>query len=303
MIFQGYCKNKMKKGIIFRGTATALITPFRGGEIDYGALFSIIDMQLDAKIEALVVGGTTGEAATLDESERYHLYSKCAEYINGRAKLIFGTGTNDTKCAVRHTRRAAEIGCDGVLVVTPYYNKGTEIGIVRHYLEIAEASEVPIILYNVPSRTGVNLSINQLKALSEHPMIYAIKEASDSLERLVDISTLGSNLRLYSGNDSQTFSVLALGGLGTVSVISNLLPKQTKAVCDLYFDGQIEKSRLMAAKLLPLIRAIFAETNPAPIKYAMSKCGLCTAEVRLPLTEPSEKTRALIDKLISEYGV
>lgn len=293
----------MKKGIIFRGTATALITPFRGGEIDYGALFSIIDMQLDAKIEALVVGGTTGEAATLDESERYHLYSKCAEYINGRAKLIFGTGTNDTKCAVRHTRRAAEIGCDGVLVVTPYYNKGTEIGIVRHYLEIAEASEVPIILYNVPSRTGVNLSINQLKALSEHPMIYAIKEASDSLERLVDISTLGSNLRLYSGNDSQTFSVLALGGLGTVSVISNLLPKQTKAVCDLYFDGQIEKSRLMAAKLLPLIRAIFAETNPAPIKYAMSKCGLCTAEVRLPLTEPSEKTRALIDKLISEYGV
>ena len=293
----------MKKGIIFRGTATALITPFRGGEIDYGALFKIIDMQLDAKIEALVIGGTTGEAATLDEGERYRLYSKCAEYITGRTKLIFGTGTNDTKCAVRHTRRAAEIGCDGVLVVTPYYNKGTEEGIVRHYLEIAEAAEVPLMLYNVPSRTGVNLSVSQLEKLSRHPMICAIKEASDSLDRLVDISAFGDRLRLYSGNDSQTYSVLALGGLGSVSVISNLLPRETKAVCDLYFDGQIEKSRLMAGKLLPIIRAIFAETNPSPIKYAMSRMGLCSAEVRLPLTEPGEKTRALIDRALMEYGV
>ena len=239
----------MKKKEIFRGTATALITPFRDGEIDYPALYSIIDAQISAGIDALVIGGTTGEAATLDEDERYRLYSSAAEHINGRTKLIFGTGTNDTRCAIRHTRRAEEIGCDAVLVVTPYYNKGTDDGLISHYTAIADASDKPLILYNVPSRTGVNLSISQLRRLAEHPMISAIKEASDSLERMVDISLLGDSLALYSGNDSQIYPTLALGGLGVISVISNLLPKETGDICRLYFDKKPEKSRLASERL------------------------------------------------------
>lgn len=293
----------MKKKEIFRGTATALITPFRDGEIDYPALYSIIDAQISAGIDALVIGGTTGEAATLDEDERYRLYSSAAEHINGRTKLIFGTGTNDTRCAIRHTRRAEEIGCDAVLVVTPYYNKGTDDGLISHYTAIADASDKPLILYNVPSRTGVNLSISQLRRLAEHPMISAIKEASDSLERMVDISLLGDSLALYSGNDSQIYPTLALGGLGVISVISNLLPKETGDICRLYFDKKPEKSRLASERLLPIIRAMFIETNPAPIKYAMSRAGLCSPELRLPLSIPKESTKSVIDGMLSDFGL
>ena len=293
----------MKKKEIFRGTATALITPFRDGEIDYPALYSIIDAQISAGIDALVIGGTTGEAATLDEDERYRLYSSAAEHINGRTKLIFGTGTNDTRCAIRHTRRAEEIGCDAVLVVTPYYNKGTDDGLISHYTAIADASDKPLILYNVPSRTGVNLSISQLRRLAEHPMISAIKEASDSLERMVDISLLGDSLALYSGNDSQIYPTLALGGLGVISVISNLLPKETGDICRLYFDKKPEKSRLASERLLPIIRAMFIETNPAPIKYAMSRAGLCSPELRLPLSIPKESTKSVIDGMLPDFGL
>ena len=291
----------MKKKEIFRGTASALITPFRDGEIDYASLFSIIDMQISAGIDALVIGGTTGEAATLDEDERYELYSRAAEHIGGRTRLIFGTGTNDTRCAIRHTRRAEKIGCDAVLVVTPYYNKGTDEGLISHYMAIADSAESPLILYNVPSRTGVNLSMPQLRRLAEHPNIAAIKEATDSVERLVDIATLGDSLALYSGNDSQIYPTLALGGLGVISVISNLLPKETSDVCRLYFNGQYRESRLAAERLLPIIRAMFIETNPAPIKYAMSRLGLCSPELRLPLSPPSEKSRGIIDRLVAEF--
>ena len=291
----------MKKKEIFRGTASALITPFRDGEIDYPSLYSIIDMQIGAGIDALVIGGTTGEAATLDEDERYELYSRAAEHIGGRTRLIFGTGTNDTRCAIRHTRRAEKIGCDAVLVVTPYYNKGTDEGLISHYMAIADSAESPLILYNVPSRTGVNLSMPQLRRLAEHPNIAAIKEATDSVERLVDIATLGDSLALYSGNDSQIYPTLALGGLGVISVISNLLPKETSDVCRLYFNGQYRESRLAAERLLPIIRAMFIETNPAPIKYAMSRLGLCSPELRLPLSPPSEKSRGIIDRLVAEF--
>lgn len=293
----------MKKKEIFRGTATALITPFRDGEIDYPALYSIIDSQILAGIDALVIGGTTGEAATLDEDERYRLYSMAAEYINGRTKLIFGTGTNDTRCAIRHTRRAEEIGCDGVLVVTPYYNKGTDDGLVTHYTAIADASDKPLILYNVPARTGVNLTIPQLCRLAEHPMICAIKEATDSVERLVDISALRGSLGLYCGNDSQIYPTLALGGLGVISVISNLVPRETADICKLYFDGRLEESHIAAERLLPIIRLMFLETNPAPVKYAMSRAGLCSPELRLPLSIPKESTKRAIDGMLPDFGL
>ena len=202
--------------------------------------------------------------------------------------------------AVKHTEFASLLGCDGVLVVTPYYNKGTADGVVKHYERIAEASDVPILLYNVPSRTGVNLSLDALKRLSENERIVGIKEASDSLDRLVAIS-LVDGLGLYSGNDSQIYPVLSLGGLGVISVVSNLYPKETIQICKQYFSNKRDDSLLLQKNLLPIINALFLETNPAPIKYFLYKKGLCSLEMRLPMSAPSEETMRKIDKIIEQY--
>lgn len=290
----------MKKTEIFRGVGTALITPFKDDRIDYDALEVLIERQIDAGIDALVIGGTTAEAATLSDIERYELFKKSKDMLNGRCKLIFGTGTNDTRVAVKHTEFASLLGCDGVLVVTPYYNKGTSLGIVKHYERIAEASDVPILLYNVPSRTGVNLSLDTLKHLSENERIVGIKEASDSLDRLVAISLI-EGLYLYSGNDSQIYPVLALGGLGVISVASNLYPKETIDICKQYFSNNRDDSLLLQKSLLTVINALFIETNPAPIKYILYKKGLCSLEMRLPMSAPSEETMRKIDKIIEQY--
>lgn len=286
----------MDKKRIFRGTGCALITPFKNGEIDYDALGILIDRQIEAKVDALIIGGTTGEAATLSNKERYELFSFAKERISGRTKLIFGTGTNDTRVALKHTKFAEELGCDGVLLVTPYYNKGTEDGIEKHYLNIAESVDLPIIVYNVPSRTGVNLGINLLDRLANHENIVGIKEASDSTDRLVTLATFGDKLALYAGNDSQIYPTLALGGAGVISVVANILPKATKALCDGYFEGKHTHALRLQLDLLPFIKTLFLETNPSPIKYAMEKVGLCTREVRLPLSEPRESTKEEIDR-------
>ena len=288
------------KKIIFSGVGTALVTPFKNGEIDYAKLDSLIDMQLDAGVDALVIGGTTGEAATLTEKERYTLYSYATERIGGRAKVVLGTGTNDTSAAIRHTRFAAECGADGALAVTPYYNKGTEEGVYRHYMSIADCSEIPIILYNVPSRTGVNLGINLLRRLGEHEQIVGIKEASDSTDRLVELSVLADKLPLYAGNDSQIYVTMALGGLGVISVVSNILPGEVKRIATPSLPDPLTALRTQH-KLLPLIKVLFAETNPSPVKYAMSLMGLCLSDVRLPLSEPRESTKIEIAKAISDY--
>lgn len=290
----------MKKKIIFKGAASALITPFRDGEIDYGALEKIIEAQIGGGIDALVIGGTTGEAATLTDKERERLYYFAMEKISHRVPLILGTGCNDTKKALEHTRLANRVGCDGTLAVTPYYNKGTEEGIFRHYMTLAEASDSPLMLYNVPSRTGVNLGINLLSRLGEHQNIVAIKEASDTVDRLVMVSSLSESLGLYAGNDSQIYPVLSLGGAGVISVVSNLLPRTVRDLCQRYFCKEHKKSLGIQLKLLPLISALFAETNPSPVKYAMSRLGYCSDEVRLPLDVPRESTRAQIDLCLSE---
>ncbi len=286
----------MEKQIIFKGTGTALITPFKNGEIDYPALEKIIELQLLGGISALIVGGTTGEAATLEDNERYELFSFVKEKLKGRAKLIFGTGTNDTKKVIEHTRAAAKIGCDGALVVTPYYNKGTARGIVKHYTAIADEGDLPIILYNVPGRTGVNISLQQLEELAEHERIVAIKEASDSADRLLELSRFGKELQLYAGCDSQIYTVLALGGLGVISVVSNILPGLTNEICRAYFDTDTTLSLKIQQKMLPYINALFKETNPSPIKYEMFRAGLSENELRLPLYPITEETRALLDK-------
>ena len=290
----------MNKNEIFCGAATALITPFCDGEIDYISLGKIIEWQISCGIDALVVGGTTAEAATLSDEERYKLYTFAKGKIGGRTKLILGTGTNDTRVAIAHTKFAKRLGCDGVLLVTPYYNKGTETGIEKHYLSIAECTDLPIILYNVPSRTGVNLGINLLDRLSDHPNIVALKEASDSTDRLVNLAKLKDKLTLYAGNDSQIFPTLALGGRGVISVMSNILPRATVKLCHDCLDGRWREALNMQIELLPLIKSLFLETNPTPIKYAMSRMGFCSPEVRLPLAEPRDSTKEEIDRVIAQ---
>lgn len=281
----------MKKNQIFSGAATALITPMRRGSIDYPALAKILDGQISAGIKALVIGGTTGEAATLSDGERYELYTYVKEKVGGRVKIIFGTGTNDTRMVLRHTKAAEEIGCDGVLIVTPYYNKGTHSGVVKHYKRVAEATELPIILYNVPTRTGVNLTLKQLEELSSVPNIVGIKEASDSVDRLTEISKFGDELYLYAGNDSQIYSTLTLGGVGVISVVSNIFPEKIKKICDGCFEGRWSEAKAGQLEIFDFIRLMFKETNPAPIKYAMSLQGLCSPELRLPLCKPEKATR------------
>ncbi len=288
----------MAKKRIFRGVATALITPFKNGKIDYGALEHIIELQIDAEITALVVGGTTGEAATLEDGERCELYKFTKNVINGRTKLIFGTGTNDTKKALEHTALACEIGCDGILVVTPYYNKGTNTGLFTHYTKIADTSTVPLILYNVPSRTGVNLSLPIIRELSEHQNIVGIKEASDSAARLCELSALTEKIALYAGNDNLTYTTLALGGDGVISVLSNAYPGKMLDICKLYFANKHYESKMAQNELLKIIDAIFIETNPAPIKYLMSKMRLCENELRLPLGRVEFESERAINQVL-----
>jgi 4-hydroxy-tetrahydrodipicolinate synthase len=287
----------------FCGTATALITPFRNEKIDYGALDGIIDMQLSGGVAAIVIGGTTGEAATLSPEERDELYSFARERIPRDTPFIFGTGANDTAETIKRTRHAAKIGCDAALVVTPYYNKGTVSGVTEHYLKVANCSDLPIIVYNVPGRTGVNLTFPQLEAFAKCDKIIGIKEATDSMDRFVKISVYGDELPLYSGNDNSIYSALALGGAGVISVVSNLLPSTTESISKLFFAKRFADALLTQQQLIPLIDAIFAETNPSPIKYAMSLLGLCEADVRLPLSKPLDSTREALKGAMHALGI
>lgn len=293
----------MKKNLIFRGAATALITPMKRGRIDYDSLSNLIEYQLLGGIEALVVGGTTGEAATLSDSERYDIYKFVKEKTAGRAKIIFGTGTNDTRMVINHTRKAAAIGCDATLIVTPYYNKGTHSGLIKHYKRIAALSDTPIILYNVPSRTGVNLTIPQLEELAKEESIVAIKEASDSVDRLTELLKFGDDLYLYAGNDSQIYTTLTAGGAGVVSVLSNIYPSAVSKMCSDIFEGNKDLALNNQLLLLDFIKLLFKETNPSPIKYAMRVMRLCGSEVRLPLAIPEKKTQAAIRKEIEKIKV
>lgn len=286
----------MKKKKLFCGVATALVTPFKGGEIDKESFCRLIDFGIENGISALVVGGTTGEAATLSDEERYYLFSLAGERVDGRIPLIFGTGTNDTKVAVRHTKMAEKIGADGALVVTPYYNKGTPDGIIKHYVSIVKECNLPIILYNVPQRTGVNLDLSTIEKLSKEEQIVGIKEAFDSVERLTELSLYGDELPLYAGNDSAFYTALSLGGCGVISVISNALPRLTASIYESFVKGDKDESLKTMQRLLPLIKALFFETNPVPIKLLMSRerdgasYPIISSEVRLPLSVGCEAT-------------
>lgn len=285
--------------IIFKGACSALITPMSAEGIDYPALKKLIEAQIEGGIDAIVIGGTTGEAATLTERERAELFRFCADKIGGRVKFMLGVGSNDTADVLKRVRLANSLSPDGILVVTPYYNKGTRGGIIEHYRRIADESRSPVMLYNVPQRTGVCLSLEDLEILSNEENIVAIKEASDSADRYTHIASLFPKIALYAGCDSQIYSTLALGGLGVVSVVSNLFPKKISALCKAFFDGDAERARDLQLSLLPFIDAMFRECNPAPIKYAMSLYSLCENRLRLPLSSVSDTTKREIEEKIS----
>ena len=293
----------MKKRIIFKGIGTALVTPFRQGRIDYPTLDRLIERQIAGGVDALIIGGTTGEAATLSDRERYSLYTHAIEKIKRRCKVILGTGTNDTRVAIKHTKEAERLGADGALLVTPYYNKGTASGLAAHYEAIAASSDIPMILYNVPSRTGVNLGLPELVRLAKLDNIVGIKEASDSAERLVKLASFGDELPLYAGNDSATYTVLSLGGAGVISVVSNLLPEAMREISDAYFAGRTDESLSAQLALLDLIDAMFVETNPAPVKYALSRLGLCREEMRLPMQEITGLSREKVDRALAKICI
>ncbi len=279
---------------IFRGAASALITPFFGGQIDFSTLGELIDKQIAGGIAALVVSGTTGECATLSDDEKAAIFEFTARRVGGRIPVIAGSGTNNTRRAVELSKAAERAGCDGILVVTPYYNKASPEGLYRHYYAIAEAVSVPQIAYNVPSRTGVNIPIEVLQQLSSDGAIVALKEASGDLSRVAKLAAACPELTLYSGNDDQILPILSLGGQGVISVVSNILPAKTQRLCDAYFEGRTDEARVIQLELLPMISLLFREVNPIPIKYMMSELGLCRPEYRLPLTEPSPDLAAAL---------
>ena len=288
------------KKALFDGVCTALITPFKDGKIDYISLKKIIEFQIENGVDALLINGTTGESATLTEQEKRDIIAFSVQEVNGRVPLIAGTGSNDTKKAVELSKFADEIGADGVLVVTPYYNKASDDGLVYHYFEIANAINIPLILYNVPSRTGVNIPLSVYERLSKHKNIVGVKEASPSLSDFARLcAKCGSDLVLYSGNDNLIVPFLSLGGMGVVSVLSNALPREVGDICRLYFSGKVKKAADLQLRLLPLIEEIFCEVNPIPIKALMAHLGMCCEEYRLPLCRMSEIKKA---RLIEVFG-
>ena len=274
---------------IFRGAATALITPLTAEGVDYERFGALIDWQIEQGIDALVIAGTTGEGSTLTDEEHRAVLKYAVERAAGRTPIIAGTGSNDTDYAISLTKFACDIGADAMLVVTPYYNKATQKGLIRMYTAIADASTKPLILYNVPSRTGVGIEPATYAALADHPMIAAIKEANGNISKIMETAALvGDKLDIYSGNDDQVTPILSAGGAGVISVLSNLMPRQTSEMCHRWFRGDIEGSRRMQLDYLPLINALFCEVNPIPVKAAMAAMGWCENFLRLPLTEMEE---------------
>lgn len=289
---------------IFRGAATALITPFRGGVPDLDALRELIHLQLAGKIDALLICGTTGESSALSRKERCSLIRCASEAVRGRVPLIAGAGSNHTEKAILLTKDACEAGADAVLSVTPYYNKASSDGLIRHFTAIADASPKPVLLYNVPSRTGVDLPLPVLRTLARHPNITGIKEASGSMEKIASIAAelCGEGFSLYCGSDELTLPALSVGGAGVFSVLSNLLPEQVSMLCELYFSRQNERAAALSARLFPLIRALFLEVNPIPVKAALAACGRIREEYRLPLCSPSAETRLRLSDAMKDSG-
>ena len=279
----------MKTKSVFKGAATALVTPLNENGIDYENFERLLNWQVEEGINALVICGTSGEGSTLSDEEHRAALKFAYDVVGKRVPMIAGTGSNDTAYAIELTKFACEVGYDAMLVVTPYYNKATQNGLVKMFETIADASTNPVILYNVPSRTGVNIEPETYARLAEHPMITGIKEANGNIAKIVETKALvGDKLDIWSGNDDQIVPILAAGGSGVISVLSNVLPKKTVELCNKFFAGDVKGSMDMQCEMFDLIKALFCEVNPIPAKAAVAALGYCENYVRLPLT-PMEK--------------
>ena len=294
----------MKNNTIFEGAATALITPMNKDGVDYPRLKKLIDWQIEEGIDALVICGTTGEGSTMTDEEHKEVLRFSLEVAAGRVPMIAGTGSNDTAYAVQMTEHACQLGYDGVLVVTPYYNKATQNGLVAHYTAIAEASTKPIIVYNVPSRTGVSIAPATYAKMAKVPNIAAIKEANGNISSVVETATLvGDTMDIYSGNDDQIVPIMACGGKGVISVLSNVLPKETSLMCHKMLEGDVVGAMEMQKKYLALTNALFSEVNPIPAKAAMAAMGFCENYVRLPLTVMEQVHEEHLLQCMREVGI
>ena len=292
------------KNSIFKGVGTAIITPFSDGKIDLVRLSGLIEMQINGGVDCIVVGGTTGEAATLTHEEHCELIKYAVEKIAGRVPVIAGTGSNDTAYGIELSKYACEVGADALLLVTPYYNKATPKGLIKNFLETAEATDKPIILYNVPSRTGCNIPLSVYKELAKHERIVAAKEASGNISYIAEIiAECGDSLDIYSGNDDQIVPIMSLGGKGVISVLSNVLPNETHTMVQLCLDGNFSGAAKMQLDYLKLINALFCEVNPVPVKTAMAELGWCDVEMRLPLCEMEDANKAKLIAAMKEKGL
>ena len=293
------------KNTIFTGMATAIVTPMHtDGSIDYEALSRFVEFQIDSGINALVVMGTTGENATIEPEDQKKVIAYTVEKVAGRVPVIAGTGTNNTEHVLHNTRNACQVGADAILVVTPYYNKATQNGLITHFTAVADESTLPVILYNVPGRTGCNLLSKTVAKLSEHPNIAAIKEATGSLAQMIEIMHLcGDKIDVYSGEDGLTVPMMAMGAKGTISVLSNVAPRQSVAMTDACLRGDYAAAAKMQCDLLPLINALFSEVNPIPAKAATAAMGFGADALRLPLTSMEEQNRAVLFAEMRKLGI
>ena len=284
---------------LFTGACTALVTPFLGDQINYPLLQRLIQRQIDAGIEAIVICGTTGESPTLSDLEKLELFQKAKQYAKDDALIIAGTGSNSTEHAVSLSRAAEAIGVDALLVVTPYYNKATADGLLEHYSTIAANVRLPIIAYNVPSRTGVDIPVSVYRQLTAIANMAGVKEASSDITKITKIKSACGDFPIWSGNDDQIVPVMSMGGSGVISVLSNVLPMETQAMCKAALDGDFDTASSLQLKLLPLIEALFCEVNPIPVKAAMKYIGFDCGDCRLPLTPMGEENRKKLEKVLS----
>ena len=292
------------KNTIFTGMATAIVTPMTATGIDYDALARFIEFQIESGINAIVVRGTTGENATIEPEDQKKVIAFTVEKVAHRVPVIAGTGTNNTEHVLRNTKNACEVGADAVLVVTPYYNKATQNGLIRHFTAVADASTVPVILYNAPGRTGVNLLPKTVAALAEHPNIVAVKEATGNMAQMVEIMALcGDKIDVYSGEDALTVPMMAMGAAGTISVLSNVVTRQAVAMTDACKAGDFRTAADWQCRLLPLINALFSEVNPIPAKAAVSAMGFGEDYLRLPLTPMEDTARANLLNEMRKLGI
>lgn len=288
--------------IIFKGCGTAIVTPFTQDGVNFEEFGKLIEFQIKNKVDAIIVCGTTGEAATMTEEEKKQTIKFAIDVVAKRTKVIVGTGSNNTKVAIDMSKWAQEIGADGILVVTPYYNKTTQNGLIAHYTEIAKAVKLPIIMYNVPGRTGVNILPNTCKELSKIENIVGIKEASGDISQVAKIASLcGDDFSIYSGNDDQIIPVLSLGGKGVISVLSNIMPGYTHNMVYHYFNGEVEKAMKEQLEVIDLIDALFVEVNPIPVKYALNLMGFDFGKPRLPLVEMTESNKELMKSVMKKH--